>query len=923
MWYRLHRAFEGVQVIDPSKGIADIPEWFKGSRLNYAENLLKHKENDKIALYAALFQAHVAKCQLVDHNPIYHKYLQPGDLLIGGLVSYTCFLYTIECFNKPPPPVQAEEFLVMTQNYQHILALEFAIKEINDNPQILPNITLGFHIYDGSMNVRSTFRATMELMSSKNHFVPNYKCNIQDTLIAIIEGLESDTSHQIPKMFNIYRFPQLLYGSSAVMMDNTQSFSFYQVVPHETHQYRGILHLLLHFKWIWIGLFTSWGVNSEWINQVVVPEFSQSGICFAFIEIIYDIAKAYGVSHGIEKWSQTQLKGIMKSTANVFLFFGDTRSMMTFSWMLSMTETTHTTQNLEGKVWIFTAQTELKSYANKRNRKRPIQVFHGALGIAPHSNELQGFQQFVQSRNPTSTKEDFFIRDFWACAFRCAFPNSLLENVIANNCTGEERIEDLPEESLEKHINGLSYSIYNAVYAVAYALHAMYSYDSKHRETVEEKRWKLQNQEPWQLHHFLKHVSFNNSAGDKISFDQNGILVADFDIMNWIAFPNQSFFRVKVGSMDPQAPADEILTIDDNVIVWNRGFHQAQPVSLCNDHCQPGYSKRKKDGQPFCCYDCIPCPERKISDQNDMADCYRCKDDQYPNKDQNSCIPKLVIFLSYSEPLGMGLATGSLSFSLVTVLVLGTFIKHHDTPVVKANNRNLTYTLLLSLLLCFLCPLLFIGRPHKVTCLLRQTAFGIIFSMAVSSVLAKTIMVVLAFVAINPDSRLRKWVGKRLANSIVLSCSIMQAAICVLWLLTCPPFTDLDMHSGMDEIVLQCNEGSSIMFYSVLGYMGFLAIASSIVAFFSRKLPNSFNEAKFITFSMLVFCSVWLSFVPTYLSSKGKYMVAVEIFSILASSAGLLGFLFSPKCYIIVLRPELNNKEHLMRKTIEEVKCST
>ncbi|OCU01999.1 acetoacetyl-CoA synthetase [Xenopus laevis] len=41
------------EVIDRLKGIADVPEWFKGSRLNYAENLLKHKENDKIALYSA------------------------------------------------------------------------------------------------------------------------------------------------------------------------------------------------------------------------------------------------------------------------------------------------------------------------------------------------------------------------------------------------------------------------------------------------------------------------------------------------------------------------------------------------------------------------------------------------------------------------------------------------------------------------------------------------------------------------------------------------------------------------------------------------------------------------------------------------------------------------------------------------------
>uniref|UniRef100_A0A8C0KEW0 Acetoacetyl-CoA synthetase n=1 Tax=Canis lupus dingo TaxID=286419 RepID=A0A8C0KEW0_CANLU len=41
------------EVVDMTKGIADIPEWFKGSRLNYAENLLQHKENDRVALYAA------------------------------------------------------------------------------------------------------------------------------------------------------------------------------------------------------------------------------------------------------------------------------------------------------------------------------------------------------------------------------------------------------------------------------------------------------------------------------------------------------------------------------------------------------------------------------------------------------------------------------------------------------------------------------------------------------------------------------------------------------------------------------------------------------------------------------------------------------------------------------------------------------
>ncbi|XP_032092510.1 vomeronasal type-2 receptor 26-like [Thamnophis elegans] len=674
------------------------------------------------------------------------------------------------------------------------------------------------------------------------------------------------------------------------------------MAPNESLQLVGIIHLLKHFGWTWVGLLILDDESGDNFLEALDPLFSENRICAAFVErmpkqAFFSMFQNEIVDRINIYWLNIKI--------NTFLFYGESTTAMLLFMFLKY----GFSLKLLGKMWILTAQMDLT--LTSLHRPSDLQIFDGAISFAIHSNELPGFGEFLRDVKPFQTQRDSLLKEFWEQSFDCFFSGSNKPAESDEACTGKEELNHLPRHLFE--MTGHSYSIYNAVHGVAHALYGMNIHPSKYKRVAESMRNEFQDQATWKLHWFLQGLSFNNSFGETVSINHHGEVLSGFDISNVIMLPNNSYRKVKIGKMDPKAIEGEQFVIHEHLIVWHKDFEQVLPRSVCNDPCPAGSQKKKKEGEKFCCYDCDPCSDGKMSNMSDTMACSECPEDQYPSKDKVRCISKIITFLAYEEALGISLVVVAVLFSIITMLILGIFIKYKDTPIVKANNKDLTYTLLISLLLCFLCSFLFVGKPLQLICFLRQSVFGIIFSVAISSVLAKTIMVIAAFMATKPGSGMRKWLGKRLSILIVFSGSFIQAGICLGWMINSPPFPELNMKSMAEEIIAECNEGSVVMFYLVLGYMGFLSVVSFMVAFLARNLPDTFNEAKFITFSMLVFCSVWLSFVPTYLSTKGKYMVAVEIFSILASSAGLLGCIFFPKCYIILLRPELNSKGQLVK----------
>ncbi|ROJ28541.1 Vomeronasal type-2 receptor 1 [Anabarilius grahami] len=704
----------------------------------------------------------------------------------------------------------------------------FAVREINQRQDLLPNLSLGYHIRDSGDDIPVSVKRSLLLVNGQPERGSGQSCeDTQKQPSPVIVGdAASGISMAVLRTLGSFKIPLVSYFASCSCLSNKREFpAFMRTMPSDLFQIKALVKLVHYFQWTWVGVI---GVDSDYARfaiQLFLKESQRFNICPAYVHFYPVVLMQDAVE---------ELVNILKtSSATVTVNFSGESELHSILKECRRQNVTHL-QWIASEAWA-TSKVLWEDFGD---------LLKGTLGFAIRRADIPHLSSYLRRVNVYVAHTSHFLSEFWEETFSCRLKGSLNTHAhgeAAQNwppCNGNESLDDVYTPYSDVSQLRVSYNVYKAVYLIAHALHDMSTCVPGKGPFQNGTCGSLYQILPWQLLHYMKRTHFT-TLGEEVRFDDNGDPIASYDLMNWQRGSDGSLQLVRVGFYDASLEEDTDLIIDEPVIMWHRGE---------------------------------------------------------------------------KEPLGIILWAFSAFGACAALAVIVVFIMYRKTPVIRGNNMELSFLLLLFLSTCFLIGLTFIGKPTDWLCRIRYPAFGISFTLCISCILAKTVVVLMAFRATLPGSNVMKWFGPAKQRSSVILCTCVQALICIIWLTTKPPVAAYNTKFMSATIIVECAVGSEIGFWCVLGYIGFLACLCFLMAFLARKLPDNFNEAKFITFSMLIFFAVWITFIPVYVSSRGKYMVAVHVFAILASAFGLLLCIFAPKCYIVLLKPEKNDKKHMMKK---------
>ncbi|XP_049596107.1 G-protein coupled receptor family C group 6 member A [Syngnathus scovelli] len=824
-----------------------------------------------------------------EHN-LLNAYL-PGDIIIGGL--FPIHLETNR--TSIPGPISCTHY-----SYQIFLQSQvmiYAIREVNQR-KLLPNITLGYHIYDTCADVTLAIRATLELVKGwsdpQRCLLPQNATLTQPKVMAVVGERFSEVSIAVSRIVALASVSQISYASTSELLSRKLKFpTFLRTISSDEYQTKAIAELVKQFNWKSVAIVGSDDEYGKYGSDRLSQNIREmKDVCIEFIDILPGyFSKNDSKTH--ERLAAL-VDNINKSTAEAIVMFtkGPNVEIILEAAI----------KHKLNKTWI---ASDSWSTSTMLATLPGIEMAGQVFGFNSNRNAVPGFKDYLMSmfNGTTNGILDYHLNHYPFCSNgsgedrACILTNSIQETgqCVDIKCLASHLDEDE------------TYNIYLAVQVIVEGIRRLMECDHQ--------KCKRQNDfTALELLMAIKKVNFTVET-THLFFDSNGDPSLGYDILYWNTTQNKI-----IQIIGEYWPNGKVVVPQDIV----RKMHSVKLTAYnCSKTCKPGQELKKQNVKLQCCSDCVPCAEGEYSTEQG-AECRRCRDNEYSSPQRNECLKKKIDFLVWSDPFIILLSILEALGILLTLAFAVLFAMHCGTPVVKAVGGYLCFLELFSLLTCFGLTLSFPGKPTAASCMIGMPLFGIAFSLCISCILANLLQILVGFqFNVKTKSCLNK-VNQPVA--VVAVISGIQVALCVPWLCLYPPYPT-QRHLSR-TILLQCNKGSIEFFIAMLAYNALLALICFLFAFKGKQLPDLYKNASLITVSMLLYLIVWILFIPIYINLFGAYKQAIESAAILISSYSILCCHLAPKCYIMVFKKEINDekaiveyiRKHYERKGIALVK---
>ena len=778
---------------------------------------------------------------------------------------------------------------------QTLEAMVLATQMINDNASLLPGVTLAFEIRDTCTLQNTALEQSLNYIIERNLRIGlDTKKGAILGISGVVGAALSKVSTPVATLLRLFQIPQISYASTASSLsDKTVYDYFFRTVPPDSLQAQAMVDIIEYFNWTYVIAMHTDDIYGREGIKAFIDEFdnrnsTQKCVATPFSIEIDTKAKDEDFDHAVEIINQNWIRN-----ATVVVLFVQEATAVGVLEAVSRKQKTDPEFALKNFTWIGS------DGWGEVIPSKVHEIAHGSLSIVHNSFKSDKFDKYFQSLHPLNNSGNPWFDEYWESVFNCTLDG---QPGLEYSC--DIAIQTLSREAGYKQ-NSYVTSTINAVYAFAYAIHNMQqdlcnggpglceniSDITSGGVTIERKR----------LLDYLHSVSFSSDGSDEIiNFDSNGdYQQGGFIIKNLKQSSEGQFFFDTVGYWD-EIPMNRTAHLEIfGEIEWSHGLgYDEIPESVCSYPCGSGEYQIPIADQAACCWECRPCLGTNAISTG--LSCIECEHGYVPNESKTECNAVQPSYLRWSDWLSYVILILTSIGIVVSAAVAVIFIAYHKHELVKASSRELSAVLLTGIMLSYVFPFFFIMMPSPWTCAVRRFGVGFCFALCYSALLVKTNRIHRIFNRSSGSLQSPPLVSPLSQLFFTTLLVSIQIVIAIVWLTIERPSAMYVYSKSRIELI--CGESPIIGQLITLGYNFLLLLITIYFAFRARKVPQNFNEARFINLTVYSLFILWLAFILTYYATASLgtiYQTGSLMIAIILNATVTLCSLFVPKVYFL------------------------